>query len=438
MHHGPALYLFSSNQLSRVIGQGDTIPRQPLFAFPIASAIGAGDTVLIGDSTFPGGAGAYSATAANGAAPAIRNLAMHVGEPIGADGVVDFLWGFAMNHPEQVAASIVSSDAGGTLLLNNSSAVKVLVDSSPGTPIDPSGGIPTPVINNLGEIAFNAFDPNSFTSGIFLNSGGQNRLLVSASAPAPGGGTFGNFSSLALNSLDQLAFIAQPSSSAAGVFLSSNGAVTPLATDGTPAPGGGNFQLFFGFPHFGPVIDDGGDVAFASFLTGTPGGFFGSGGIFLFKNGALSRIVGPNDPSPDGGVFLCADSPSINSSGDVTFFAETSAFGFGAFVYSGGKITQVAVAGDSVDGVALGLVEQPVINNSRHVAFTATLLNGQNAVFAAAAPYDASLASGDWITPTHGTPPPPQYIKQARANNDLLQSKRGKPHSGAGVKVINP
>ena len=438
LQHGSALYLFSNNHLSRVIGQGDTIPRQPTFEFPITSGIGGGDTVLISDSTFPGGNGAYTATPAHGTAPGIRNLAVHVGEPIGADGVVDFLFGFAMNHSAEVASLIASSDERGALVLNNGSAPQVVEDSSPASPIDVGGGTASIAINSLGEIAFLGFDPSSSTSGIFLNSGGQNRLLLSGSTPAPGGGTFNNVSNLALNSLDQLAFEAQPFPGPAGIFLAANGVVTPLAIDGAPAPGGGNFQLFFFDPRQAPAIDDRGDVAFATFLTGAPGGFFGSGGIFLYKNGGVSRIVGPNDPSPDGGVFLFADSPSINASGDVAFFAETSAFGFGAFVFSGGQITQVAVAGDFVNNVGFGFVDLPVINNSRHVAFTATLFNGENAVFVGAPPYDSTTTTSDWVAPTHGTTPPPQRVKQARDNNDMLRLKRGKPHSGANVKIINP
>jgi hypothetical protein len=436
VRHDSALYLFSGNQLSRVIGQGDTIPRQPLFAFPTASSIGAGDMVLIGDSTFPGGSGAYRATAAHGKAPGIRELAVHVGEPIGADGVVDFLFGFAMNFPGQVAVGIVSSDAGGALLLNNST-LQVVADSSPTSPVDPGGGDDIPAINSLGQIAFYGFDPNSLTSGVFLNSGGVSQLLLSASTPAPGGGTFNNLSNLALNSLNQIAFESQPFPGPAGIFLATNGVVATLATDGAPAPGGGNFQLFFFDPRQAPVIDDRGDVAFASALTGTAGGFFGSGGVFLYKNGAVSRIVGPNDPSPDGGVFLFADSPSINSSGDVAFFAETSAFNFGAFVYSSGRITQVAVAGDLVNSVGFGFVDLPVINNNRHVAFTATLFTGQNAVFVSAPPYDDTATASDWIVSTHGMPPALQRMKDARAKNDLLQSKRGRPHSGANVKVLD-
>jgi hypothetical protein len=431
--HGSALYLFSTNQLSRVIGQGDTIPRQPHFVFPAATAIAAGDIVLIGDSTFPGGAGAYTATAAHGTATGRASLVVHAGEPIGVDGIVDFLFGFNMNHAGVVAASTVSSEANGTLLLNDKSSLQVVADSSPGSAVDPNGDVAA--INNLGEIAFNGFDPASQTSGTFLNSSGQTRLLLSAATPLPGGGTLGNPINLALNNLDQLAFMAQPFPGPAGVFTAINGIVTPLATDGAAAPGGGNFLLFFGLSQ--PVINDHGDIAFSSLLTGVSGGFFGSSGVFLYEDGTLSRIVGPGDPSPDGGVFLFADSPSINSSGDIAFFAETSAFGFGAFVYSHGLFTQVAVAGDFINNVGLGFVDQPVINNNGHIAFTASLFNGQNAIFLAAPQSDNSPVLSDWVISAHGAAPPPERMKEFRAKNKQTQSRKRINNPAQNVKIIN-
>jgi hypothetical protein len=433
--HGSALYLFSGNQSSRVIGQGDTIPRQPHFVFPAARAIAAGDTVLIGDSTFPGGAGAYTATAAHGTAPGRANLVVHAGEPIGVDGIVDFLFGFNMNHAGLVVASTASSEANGTLLLNDKSSLQVVADSSPESAIDPNGDVAA--INSLGEIAFNGFDPASHTSGTFLNSGGQTRLLLSSATPLPGGGTIsGNITNLALNSLDQLAFMAQPFPGPAGVFTATNGIVTPLAVDGAAAPGGGNFLLFFGLAR--PVINDNGDIAFSSLLTGTSGGFFGSSGVFLYKDGALSRIVGPGDPSPDGGTFLFADSPSINSSGDIAFFAETSAFSFGAFVFSHGQFNQVAVAGDFINNVGLGFVDQPVINNNGHIAFTASLFNGQNAIFLAASQTDHSPALSDWVIPTHGVAPAPERMKEFRAKNNQTQSLKPSNKPGQSVRIIHP
>jgi hypothetical protein len=96
----------------------------------------------------------------------------------------------------------------------------------------------------------------------------------------------------------------------------------------------------------------------------------------------------------------------------------------------------VAAAGDTVNNVEFAFVDFPVINNDRHIAFTVTLLSGANAVFTAS-PDDSSLASGGWMTPSHGTSLPPQRMKEARAKNDLLRSKWGKPHSSAHVKVIS-
>lgn len=433
--HGVALYLSSGNQLSRVIGQGDTIPRQPTFVFPAATGIGANDLVLIADSTFPGGNGAFTATPGHGTMPAKTSLVVHIGESTGIDGVVDFLFGFTMNHAGQVAASIGSSDALGTILLSQQGSFSVVADSAPGSLLDPNGGVPA--INDLGEIAFTAFQPATQTSGVFLNSNGANQLLLNAATTLPGGGNLTNILNLVVNNSDQLAFMAQPFPGPTGIFIASNGTVTSLATDGAPAPGGGTFLLFFGNPRSGPVIDNRGDVAFASFLSGTPGGFFGSGGIFIYKDGVVSRIVGPNDQSPDGGVFLFADSPTINSSGDVAFFAETSAFGFGAFVYSKGQITQVAIAGDFVNNDGLGFVDQPVINENGHVAFTASLFDGSNAIFVAAPTGDTNPALKDWVDSTPGFPPVPERMKALRDKNIATQSLRPHNHPGQNVRIID-
>jgi hypothetical protein len=336
------------------------------------------------------------------------------------------------------------------VLSDDKTSLQVVADGAAGSAVEPDDN--TQAINNVGEIAFTGFAPATQTAGVFLNSDGQTSLLLDAATPLPGGGAIsGNIPNLSLNSLDQIAFMAQPSSGPVGIFVAANGAITPLAIDGAPAPGGGNFQLFFGFSRFGPVIDDHGDVAFASFLTGTDGGFFGSGGIFLYKNGIVSRIVGPDDPSPDGGVFLYADSPSINSSGDVAFFAETSAFGFGAFVYSKGKITQVAIAGDFVNGIRLSFVDLPVINDNGHVGFTASIFDGNehidgnhlffpslflhNIIFLAAPTGNKSADASDWVRSAAGAPPAPELMKAIRAQNDKALARRTRKASGQNMKT---
>ncbi len=433
--HGPALYLFSSNQLQRVIGQGDTIPRQPTFAFPTATGIGSGDLVLISDSTFPGGSGGYTATPARGNGQSQSNLAIHIGQDLGADGVAQFLFGFTMNQRGKVAAG-VSSDARGTITVTQKGTVSVINDSGPNSAVAPEGTIPS--INDKGEVAFVGVDLASFTSGLYLNSKGQTQLLLPSATPVPGGGTFGQFFNLSLNNLRQLAFMGQSTFGSTGIFFSSNGSLTSLATDGGAAPGGGNFQIFLANPRSGPVIDNSGDVAFASSLTGTDGGFFGSGGVFLFKNGVVSRIVGPDDPSPDGGIFLFADAPSINSQGDVAFFAETSNFNFGAFVYSNGTITQVAVAGDFVNNEGLGFVDLPILNDNGHLAFTANLFDGSNAIFVAAPADDADPSLADWTESTSGTPQDPKHMKEIRDRNNFLLSRGSRHGSGQNLQPVSP
>jgi len=454
--HGIALYLFSANQLSRAIGQGDTIPRQPAFVFPTTTAIGAGDVLLISDTTFPGGASAYTAIARGNPRGRTR-LVFHEGESIGADGVIDFLLRSSMNQSGEVIAGVGTSNALAAVLSDDKTSLQVVADGAAGSAVEPADN--TQAINNVGEIAFTGFAPATQTAGVFLNSGGQTRLLLDAATPLPGGGAISsNIANLSLNSLDQIAFMAQPSSGPVGIFAAAKGVITPLAIDGAPAPGGGNFQLFFGpsfdfFLRLGPVIDDHGDVAFGSLLASVPvGGVLGTGGIFLYKDGVVSRIAGPDDPSPDGGVFLLADSPSINSSGDVAFFGETSAFGFGAFVYSKGKITQVAIAGDFVNGIGLAFVDLPVINDNGHVGFTASLLEGNNvfnpnffipalfgnsAIFLAAPKGDKSADTSDWAESAPGAPPSLERMKAIRAQNDKALSRRLRKASGQNVKT-NP
>lgn len=424
IQHGNALYLFSNNALSRVIGQGDFIPRQPTFEFPTSVGIGDGDRVLISDSTFPGGNGAYTAIPTSGGNGGQQTLAIHVGQAIGVDGVVDFLFGFGMNQQGQVAADVASSDAKGALLLNTAGSPVVLLDSSPSSAVDPGGS--APAINDLGNIAFNGFAPGSGTSGVFLDSNGQTQLLLSAATQLPGGTGLNNITNLALNNQDALAFVATPAFPAASFFLFANGQLTALANNGDPAPGGGNFQIFFPDPSFGPVINNRGDVVFASSLTGTPGGVFGSSGVYLFSNGNLSRIVGPNDPSPDGGVFLDASFPSVNA-GDIAFFAETSKFNFGVFLFHADQIIPVVLAGDMVNGEGLSFATQPVLNNNGDIAFTATLLDGRNAILV------ASGAKRNGGTPTAVSSGEILWQKKMR---DLEKLPRPYNHPGPNVRML--
>lgn len=420
---GDALYLFADDQTTRAIGQGDAIARQPRFQLPLSDDIGGGDRVLFSDTTFPGGIGGYLTTPGGAV-----NLVANLGNSVGADGVLTSLFGFAMNNGGQIVMNGVSSDAGAILLLSSQGQLNVLNDSSAASTLLPEASFPAPTINDLGEVAFNAFAPSTGTNGVFLNSGGSTRLLVNAATPLPGGGTLNFIQNLALNNQEQLAFLAQPFSpfSPSGIFLFANGTLNTLASDGGPAPGGGFFGIPFADAAFGPVINNQGTVAFATELSGIPDQNFGARGIFVFRNGTLTRIAGPGDLSPDGGIFLSADSPSINASGQLVFMAQTTA-SFGAFLLDKGTMVKVAGAGDVILGQPLTFVRSPKINNSGHVTFTGDLINNGSAVFVAVPGVrSADAVAAPAVAGDNPVLPSPLTLQIMKARSEeMLSHRRG-------------
>jgi hypothetical protein len=430
LQHGNALYLFSANQLSRVIGQGDSIPRQPAFEFPTTAGIAGGDLVLVEDSTFPGNSGAFTAMPSHGENPGQVSLVAHVGEAIGADGVINFMGSLGMNQGGAIAVEVTSSDASTAILLSSAGSLTVLADDSPASAVDLGGS--NPAINDNGDIAITGFVPATQTRGVFLNSNGQTQLLLDGATMLPDGTSLNNITNLALNNDESLAFMAAPVFPNTSIFLFSGGQLVTLATNGSPAPGGGNFRIVFGLPAAGPFINNRGDVVFATQLSGLPPGSFGSSGIFLFSNGTLTRIVGPNDPSPDGGVFRVANSPSLNVNGDIAFFAETSLFTFGVFVFHDGQITEVVRAGDVISGERLSIPQRPELGNNGHVAFTVSV-GGRNAIFVAA---NDGNAEGQEATP--GDPVSPDEVQWELEKMELLQMPQPYDHPGQNVRTINP
>jgi len=371
-YHNDTLYLFSAGQLTRVAGQGDTVNHEPQFEFPSVLAIGNKDTVLLSDSTFPGGVGYYmespSRTGLNMA------LVADIGTTLGA-GVINYAPVTCMNHVGQVAMTVGTLDAYAEVLLSSGNSLTVIA-GGPNSQFNPTLNPGQLAINNLGEVAFFGYEGSQ--SGLFLNSNGLTNLLLSASTAAPGGGTLGYMWSVSLNNQDQAAFFAQPTApSQSGMFSYLHGTLTALALNGSAAPGGGSFFLPYWNSRFGPVSNDTGSIAFGTYIDSYSGS-----GVFLYSNNTLTRIVGPGDPAPGGGSFLSADSPSINASGEVAFFGQTTN-NLGVFLYSNGQITQVAASGDLIGTESLGYIDQPQLNDNGNIAFTSNLSNGVTAAFVA-------------------------------------------------------
>jgi hypothetical protein len=369
-YHNDTLYLFSSGQLTRVAGQGDTVNHKPQFESPSALAISTGGTVLFTDSTFPGGVGYYLAPA--GQSGNDTSLIANIGTSLG-DGVINFDPVSCMNEAGQVAMAVGTHDEYADILLQSGGGFTV-VAGGPDSSVEPTLNSGELAINNLGQVAFFSYSG----PGLYLSSNGQTNLLLSGSAVAPGGGTLGYMLGLSLNNQGELAFFAQPSApSQNGMFSFLNGTLTPLALNGSAAPGGGTFFLPYWDSSLGPVSNDSGSIAFATYIDS-----YNESGVFLYANNTLTRIAGPGDAAPDGGSFESADSPSINASGQIAFVGYTT-IDLGVFLYSKGQMTKVVESGAVIGDETLGYIQAPQLNDNGAVAFTSNLTNDTNAIFLA-------------------------------------------------------
>jgi len=273
-------------------------------------------------------------------------------------------------------------------------------------------------INNKGDIVYgnDLGTANSsstfFGEGVFLRSHGQETVLASSTAPAPGGGTFdfGFLGPATLNDQGDAAvdFLLQPVGAPFGVnagayrYSHSTQTVTAVVVPGvTPAPGGGAFAG----TSFGPSLDNRGDLFFVGIvptdkgihIPGQPYVGLGEGVYEADQAGKITSIVSPGDPAPGGGTFDNAGSGVsagywVNGRGDVAFtghvageeaqipgFPPQSAFIAAlasVYVKSGatGQITSIAHAGDLAPGG--GVFRQalfPGINARGDVVFTGDL-----------------------------------------------------------------
>jgi len=169
--------------------------------------------------------------------------------------------------------------------------------------------------------------------------------------PAPGG-TFDFARAPSINDGGDIAFQAHLDGEPLGEALSSSvylkraatGAIQSIAHQGEAAPGGGTFLYASG-----PVINNLGQVAFVGGLTST------TAGVFLFSAGAVVPIARPGDPMPGGGYLVKAlrGSPVLHLSkaGDLSFFAALNTGDLGLYVSSRGVLRLVAGTGTVMPGV---------------------------------------------------------------------------------------
>ncbi len=176
-------------------------------------------------------------------------------------------------------------------------------------------------LNDLDQVAFTAVVTLNGVArqGLYLADGGTVQRLVQQGDPAPGGGTFRGVASRVLNDLGEVMFSADinvGTSVTDGIFLYSGGAITKVVRRGDPAPGGGTF-VDYSLGSFS--LNDVGQAVFIGAVD------FGDGlrhqGLFLLAGGTITKILGGSDPIPGGTLRPCFGSVDLNNSGQLAFMS---------------------------------------------------------------------------------------------------------------------
>src|SRR6266540_303671 len=201
-------------------------------------------------------------------------------------------------------------------------------------PAAPSFGfVFNPFITPNGDVVF---DVNG--SDTYRSDGKTIVPLVRDGDPAPGGGTL-TPTARAANDHGAIAYRALVSGATAtqGIFRSDGTQTVAIARDDNDAPTGGRFTSLRD-----PVINDRGQVAFSSEMTGGSADF----GIFRGEGGDLTPVFVANQIAPGGAIFKDFGNPVINIHGQVATLASTnSASPDGLFVGNGTDALAIALEG---------------------------------------------------------------------------------------------
>lgn len=252
-----------------------------------------------------------------------------------------------------------------------------------------------PTIDEAGNVSFVAplnGELSGYTpSGIFVHESGvlSPQLLanhqghgptprfVTFYQPAIGGG------SVAFSAT----FVDSDSATRHGIWVTSNGAATPVAKTGLIGAevGLGADAQFFGFSD--PVMNSSGTGMFSASIGGASLINGNGNSLWTFKDGSRRMIAATTSPGPLANTyFLRTSKSSINADGRIAFIGSIDGAGvsyvgrWGVWTYHEGQFATVALSGNQgfgpklEAGVAFDVPEHPSINDAGDVAFTASLV----------------------------------------------------------------
>lgn len=305
--------------------------------------------------------------------------------PDGETGTLDpiaFLHSATINNAGRIAfsAHVDGSDRSQGIFTADADGLHIVVmgcgdgggSGNPGTCGDPTpiggtfGGVfldtfGAPAINDNGDVLFIADVGGASSSrGLFLYEAAEDAIVKIAAAgdPSPLGGTLTTLGMGSLNSDRTVAFIANTDDAQiSDILLWQDGNVTKYVATGDPVPDGGTFTML-GTELWGyadgtfiaggpiPAINEKGQIAFRGIVSGVPGT---DRGLFLGTGDQFEWLLRAGDSAPDSGTYIDFQAPSLNSSGEIAFFADTTTTS-AWFAGSSASWRRIVAGGDEIDG----------------------------------------------------------------------------------------
>lgn len=230
----------------------------------------------------------------------------------------------------------------------------------------------------LVDANFDQSRPSGRHNGVFTASThrkGLTPIMLPDQTLAPGGHPFrGAFLHPSINNREEITFTGmietphgihlpmQPYGGLGlGVFMADHHRhIKSLAVPGSPAPGGGTFDLAEN-----ATLNDQGDVAFGAHVAGeacVDAGikqadrlFCGESVYLRRRDGQVVSIAHQDSSAPGGGTYRLAFGPLINNRGDIVFIGDLSTppsvgAQLGLFIHRHGRTVAIARPGDSLPG----------------------------------------------------------------------------------------
>ncbi len=201
------------------------------------------------------------------------------------------------------------------------------------------------VLNNQNHVAFLASARGGTARAIFSTAGGGLHKVVAVRESIPGVGVLREFSDVAFNDTDAVAFVGrvEPGKIPRALFIVSAAAVRKVVAIGQATPMGGRLAQITS-----PSLNNAGAVAFV----GTLHGGEAPAGLFVSSGAGIRKVTAVGDASPLGGKFTNLALPLLHENGDVVFWAalQGAPVPSGLFVARRGVLEKVVARGDQAPG----------------------------------------------------------------------------------------